>query len=250
LRKPSQLRRANYLAGPRLKIQGLAGSHLQKTQQSTQSNQVPSLTRSGIGLHSRARAASEHHVIGRHRGEAALHSLQTEQILRNFIFILVPEPCQTSRFNIHKWGSTMDPLSVAGSIVGLLMAAGKTQALLETISSALNAPMSIREAQRETRHTEVALRSLNRFLQTLDPTNPRSELIQVDELRVVLADAMMIFSSFEEMLQWLARLTALRAAIRWTKYAKEIDEYLGKLERYKSSLALMLGILQRYFRPH
>jgi hypothetical protein len=87
----------------------------------------------------------------------------------------------------------MDALSVSASIVGLLTAAGKTHALLETISSIRNAPTTIKDAQRETRHTEVALRSLNRFLQHIDPTNPRLEMIQVDELRVVLADAMMIF---------------------------------------------------------
>ncbi|KAK3985354.1 hypothetical protein QBC44DRAFT_384998 [Cladorrhinum sp. PSN332] len=138
----------------------------------------------------------------------------------------------------------MDPLSVSASIVGLLTAAGKTNALLETISSIRNAPASIREAQRETRHTEVALRSLHRFLQHLDPSNPRLEMIQVDELRVVLADAMLIFSSFEEMLLSLAGFARVRVAIRWTKYAKEIDEHLAKLERYKSSLALMLSILQ------
>jgi len=138
----------------------------------------------------------------------------------------------------------MDPLSVAASIVGLLTAAGKIHALLETLSSIRNAPSTIREAQRETRHTEIALRSLHRFLHRLDPANPRLELIQVDELRVVLADAMLIFSSFESILQSLAGLARVRVTISWTKYTKQIDEHLAKLERYKSSLAFMLSILQ------
>jgi len=141
----------------------------------------------------------------------------------------------------------MDILSVSASIAGLLTAAGKTHALLEIISSIRNAPTSIKDTQRETRHTEVALQSLHRFLQHVDPTNPRLEMIQIDELRVVLADAMMIFSSFEEMLRQLERQARARVAIRWMKYAKQIEEHLGKLERYKSSLAVMLGILQRYY---
>lgn len=141
---------------------------------------------------------------------------------------------------------TMDPLSVTASIVGLLTAAGKIHGLLETLSSVRNAPTTIRDAQRETRHTEIALRALQRFLQRLDPTNPRLELIQVDELRIVLADAMLVFSSFESMLQLLARLARVRAAISWAKYSKQIDEHTGKLERYKSSLSFMLSILQWY----
>ncbi|KAK4444604.1 hypothetical protein QBC34DRAFT_308707, partial [Podospora aff. communis PSN243] len=137
-----------------------------------------------------------------------------------------------------------DPLSVAASVVGLLAAAGKAYGLLETISSMRGAPSSIRDVQRETRHTEVALRALQRFLQRLDPVSERLEMIQVDELRVVLADAMLLFDSFESMLQQLASMGGLRVSISWVKYTKQLDEHLGKLERYKSSLTVMLSILQ------
>ncbi|KAK1753893.1 hypothetical protein QBC47DRAFT_385154 [Echria macrotheca] len=135
----------------------------------------------------------------------------------------------------------MDPLSISTAIVGLLTAAGKTHGLLETISAVRNAPQSIREAQRETRHTEVALRSLQRFLRHIDPTDPRREMIQVDELRVVLSDAMLIFSSFENMLR---RLERQAPRIQWLRYTKRVDEHLAKLERYKSSLSIMLDVLQ------
>ena len=138
----------------------------------------------------------------------------------------------------------MDPLSVTASVFGLVAAAGKAYALLETISSIQNAPTTIQDVQRETRHTEIALRSLYRFLQRIDPASERLEMIQVDELRVVLADAMLLFSSFESMLELLARLGRLRVAISWTKYSKQLDDHLGKLERYKSSLVFMLSILQ------
>jgi hypothetical protein len=140
----------------------------------------------------------------------------------------------------------MDPLSVAASVAGLLTAAAKAQALLEAISSVQNAPTTVRDAQRETRHTDIALRSLHRFLGRLDPANERLEMIQVDELRVVLADAMLVFSSFESMLELLACMGRLRMSISWTKYTKQLDEHLGKLERYKSSLTFMLSILQWY----
>ncbi|KAK3387784.1 hypothetical protein B0H63DRAFT_521806 [Podospora didyma] len=138
----------------------------------------------------------------------------------------------------------MDPLSITVSVVGLLAAAGKAHALLETISLIQNAPTTVRDAERETRHTEIALRSLHRLLQRLDPANERLEMIQVDELRVVLADAMLLFSSFESMLQSLADLSRLRLSISWINYTRQLDEHLGKLERYKSSLTFMLSILQ------
>jgi len=140
----------------------------------------------------------------------------------------------------------MDPLSVTASVFGLLAAAGKAYTLLETITSIRNAPTTVRDVQRETRHTEIALRSLHRFLRQNDPVSERRGMIQVDELRVVLADAMLLFSSFESMLESLARLSQLRVSISWTKYGKQLDEYLGKLERYKSSLTFMLSILQWY----
>jgi len=140
----------------------------------------------------------------------------------------------------------MDPLSVTASVFGLVAAAGKAYALLETISSIQNAPTTIKDVQRETRHTEIALRSLCRFLQRIDPASERLEMIQVDELRVVLADAMLLFSSLESMLELLARLGRLRVAISWTKYSRQLDDHLGKLERYKSSLVFMLSILQWY----
>jgi len=140
----------------------------------------------------------------------------------------------------------MDPLSVTASVVGLLTAAGKAYALLETIASIQNAPTTIRDVQRETRHTEIALRSLYRFLQQTDPASERLSMIQVDELRVVLADAMLLFSSFESILERLARLGQFQVSISWIKYGKQLDDYLRKLERYKSSLTFMLSILQWY----
>jgi hypothetical protein len=138
----------------------------------------------------------------------------------------------------------MDPLSITAAVVGLLTAAGKINSLLEGLSSIRNSPATIKDAQIEVRHSEIALRSLQRFLQRLDAAaTPRRGMIQVDELRVTLADAMLAFSAFQKMLEVLAMRARVRAAISWPKYSKQLDEHLARIERYKLSLTLMLSIL-------
>jgi len=110
----------------------------------------------------------------------------------------------------------MDPLSITSAVVGLLTATAKIYSLLETISSIRNAPSAIKDAQNDLRHTEITLRSMQRLLQRLHAMGPRRELIQVDELRITLADAMMALDAFEVMLQRIASLARVRVAISWS----------------------------------
>lgn len=141
----------------------------------------------------------------------------------------------------------MDPLSVTASVVGLLTAAGKVYTLLEGIAAIKQCPTTIHEARTEVKHAELALCSMQRYLEHLDRINPqRSALIQIDDLRVTLADAMLAFSNFESLLQLLSGLARIHVAITWVRYSKLIEEHLAKVQRYKTSLTLMLSILQWY----
>lgn len=138
----------------------------------------------------------------------------------------------------------MDPLSIAAAIVGLLTAAGKVCTLLEVFSAIQNAPAAIKDAQNEVRRAELALRLMQRLLHRLDVSNPRRSLIQVNELRITLADAMLAFSAFETMLQRLTSLTKVRVAISWIKFTKQMDEHVARIGRHQQSLTLMISILQ------
>ncbi|KAM0434495.1 hypothetical protein ACHAPT_003591 [Fusarium lateritium] len=139
----------------------------------------------------------------------------------------------------------MDPLSAAVSIAGLITAVGKVYNLLDFISSVKNSPTTIRDAKDEVGHAQLALRSMERYLNRLTSLSPkRTALIQVDDLRVTLADAMMAFSDFETLLLTLANIARVKAAIAWPKYAKDVEEHMAKVQRYKASLTLMLNILQ------
>ncbi|KAJ4326785.1 hypothetical protein N0V84_002804 [Fusarium piperis] len=139
----------------------------------------------------------------------------------------------------------MEPLSATASIAGLITAVGKIYGLLDFISSVRNSPTVIRNAKDEVKNAQSALYSLDRYLNSLASLNPkRTAMIQIDDLRVTLTDAMMAFSEFETLLLTLDKIARVKAVIAWPKYAKEIEEHMAKVQRYKTSLTLMLNILQ------
>lgn len=70
----------------------------------------------------------------------------------------------------------------------------------------------------------------------------------MDELIIALSDAMLVFSDFESLLALLTRLTRIRAAMSWFKYAKQISEHTIKIQRNKTTLIFMLNILQWYLQ--
>ncbi|KAL6356404.1 hypothetical protein LRP88_10000 [Fusarium phalaenopsidis] len=140
----------------------------------------------------------------------------------------------------------MEPFSAASSVAGLIIAAGRIYSLLDFISSVKNSPTTISDAKNEVKHAQSALCSLNRYLNNLASLNPtRTAMIQVDDLRVTLSDAMMAFSEFETLLLTLDNIARVKAFTVWPKYAKDIEEHMAKVQRYKASLTLMLNILQR-----
>ncbi|RYP79535.1 hypothetical protein DL769_002922 [Monosporascus sp. CRB-8-3] len=139
----------------------------------------------------------------------------------------------------------MDPLSVSASIVGLLAAVGKVGHLLEYVSAVKNAPATLKEAQVEVKHVKIALSCLQRYLDQLDHVSEqRRGLIRVDELIIILADAMMAFSEFESLLTTLIGLTRVRTALLWYRYTRQIDDHISRMSRHKTSLILIRTILQ------
>jgi hypothetical protein len=143
----------------------------------------------------------------------------------------------------------MDPLSVTAAVMGILTAAPKIAHLFVSIISVTKeAPQVLQDALMEVKHVEIAVRSLQRYLHFLESINPnRAALIQLDELTVTLTDTILTFYDLEKL---LASLTAtkpfevLRKAAAWSRHAEDINGYLVKLQRHKSSLTLMLTIIQ------
>jgi len=134
----------------------------------------------------------------------------------------------------------MEPLTITTTIVGLLAATGKVASLVDAISSIRHAPEAVSAARTEVRHAEIALRSMQSFIENLDVSPSRQKMIQVDDLRVILADAMLAFSSFESL---LLRMAGTRP-ILWYLYQTRLEEHVNRIQRYKLSLTLMLSVLQ------
>ncbi|KAK5656722.1 hypothetical protein OQA88_4270 [Cercophora sp. LCS_1] len=134
----------------------------------------------------------------------------------------------------------MDPLTITAAVVGLLTAAGKVVALLDAISSIRNSPDAVNEARKEVQHVEMALHAMQTLISSFDTVGSRHRMIQVDDLRIALADAMLAFSSFEAL---LLRMGGTRPML-WYLYKMRLEEHVGRVQRYKLSLTLMLNILQ------
>jgi hypothetical protein len=137
----------------------------------------------------------------------------------------------------------MDPLSIAMAVVGLLTAAGKVGSILGHLGQMRDAPQTFRNVRAEVAQTETALASIQRLLGRLDCPDQRRGLIQVDELRITLADAMMDFSSFETFLSGLPTGNGW-SALYQAKNLKTIDGHMVRIQRHKMSLTFMLTILQ------
>ncbi|KAK4220676.1 hypothetical protein QBC38DRAFT_449830 [Podospora fimiseda] len=103
----------------------------------------------------------------------------------------------------------MDPLSINASVTVLIVAATKITTLLDYLSQCRDSPATIQDAQSKIKHTETAICALQQFLQRVDRKNPRLTMIQVDDLRLNLADAMLALSSFEALVQSLVLMSTL-----------------------------------------
>ena len=140
-------------------------------------------------------------------------------------------------------------LGVASAVVGILTAAVKIAHLFSSIMSATREwPQVLQDALMELKHVEISVSSLQRYLLFLQSINPsRAALIQVDELIVTLTDTTLTFYDLEKLLETLVApksIRVLRNAAAWSRHVKEIEGYLVKLQRHKSSLTLMLTIIR------
>ena len=139
----------------------------------------------------------------------------------------------------------VNPLSLSESVTGLLGAAGQLGSMLHFLSTIQNSPNDIIDCRQEISHVEMALRSLDQYIHRLRDINPhRTRLIQIDDLIITLSDAMMTFSGFEDILRPLEEMTKAQALISWTRYSKTIKDHLARIQRLKTSLNMMLAIVQ------
>lgn len=146
----------------------------------------------------------------------------------------------------------MDPLSVTASIVGILAAAGKISELLHfVVSTAKEAPGVVTALIVEINDVRAAVQSLQGLLEDIPLAPPRrTALIQLDQLIVTLTESVLTFSELESIVAPLVvpkgETFTLRARLKWTRVESNCTRIVEKLQRHKTSISLMLNILQWY----
>lgn len=148
-----------------------------------------------------------------------------------------------------------DPLSIAASVAGLLAVSSKVIFGLTTFASAImHTPKSLQRVVAEVGAVNCILGEVQRLVSWRSdeerPNNPRLGSIQLDHLVTTLAGCVLIFSELEKHIDDLvgaesgSKPRILWERISWTRKEERIGKLMDDLHRHKTSLNLMLTIIQ------
>jgi hypothetical protein len=144
--------------------------------------------------------------------------------------------------------SKMDPLSVMASVVGLLTAAANVSSMLSAIKSSVkDAPQLLNYVLSEVKEVEISLSAIHKFLQGVaSAPRQRIALIQLDQLIATLTEAVLTFSELEALVTPLAMQSKVPTMerVKWALKEETVSSIMQRLQRHKSSLSLMLNIVQ------
>ena len=144
----------------------------------------------------------------------------------------------------------MDPLSVAASVAGLLGAAGKiTTVLYGLVTKIKDAPSLTRTVVTEVSDITAALGQLQAYVLGTASANPAcSNLILLEQVLATLSGCVATYSELEAAVDSLninADMGIFDRAM-WTLKEPGLVAVVQRLQNHKSSLTLMLTILQWY----
>ena len=141
-----------------------------------------------------------------------------------------------------------DPLSVAASVVGLISAGAQMITTLYNISSAMkDAPQLANAAADELANITMVLQRLHQYISgKAHASIQRLSLITVEHITATLTSCVVTYSELDVVLKSLHVDTGLRAWDRGMWYLKKdrVNEIVQRLQNHKSTLGLMLNILQ------
>ena len=142
----------------------------------------------------------------------------------------------------------MDPLSIAASIAGLLALAGKGASTLVKVSSGIgDVSQSMNELISLTKEIEIVFATMNILVLSIGSVSrDRLSLIRVDSLVATLTEAVLTFRELEGLVNRFGMYPRITLSKRMTFIWKEdtIARIITRLERQKSSLSLILNIIQ------
>ena len=145
----------------------------------------------------------------------------------------------------------MDPLSVAGSISGLLQIGAK---VIGYLSDLADAPAVVRDVLDELQAMRIIFGQLNTFVFTFNGRNLPTFVI-VDDFVAVLTGCVCTYSEIEGLLGTAGlkegddpRLNLWDRA-KWVAKEQDLSRTPRKLERYKASLNTLISVSVHLFWP-
>ena len=144
----------------------------------------------------------------------------------------------------------MDPLSVSASIIGVLAAAAKVSSVLITFAQNTKAvPRLAQTVLADITGLSTVLSHLQTYLLgNTTPSKSRASLILVEQVIVTLTECVITFSELEDVLGTSKDMGVLDR-IKWAMKESKISDIQRRLQSDKSSLTLMLTILQWFVTP-
>jgi hypothetical protein len=140
-------------------------------------------------------------------------------------------------------------LEVAAAIIGIIAAAGKVlEVVSPMVSSFQNVDSLVAKVHAETNQIRIILPSLKAMLDDLESmTSRRKEMIKVDQLLTTLTDGVLLFDELEFLVQNLsAHHSNVIHRAKWLRKEKALDCLVSRLQSFKSSIDVMLHIVQWY----
>lgn len=142
----------------------------------------------------------------------------------------------------------MDPLSVSASVVGLLGAgASITSTLFALVSSIRDAPQLAQSLLREMADISAALGSLQIYIRgRAEASAERGALILLEHVLTTLTGCVTTYSDLQRVMDGLNVNPSMGMfdRLKWSREEQKLSLILQRLQNHKSSLTLMLTILQ------
>lgn len=144
-----------------------------------------------------------------------------------------------------------DPLSVAASIVGLISIGTKLIITLHKFhNNVRDAPTSASYLLSEMKTMTILLSSLQGLVQ--NTPEDRKHVVMVEHLVVILMECVTTYSDLDGFVEGAKSTfgdeSSLISRSKWALREADVEKMLQRLQTQKTSLGLMLGIMQRYIK--
>lgn len=141
---------------------------------------------------------------------------------------------------------SMDPISIAASIVGLLIAASEVSESLNTfIRSVRRAPRLAHDVLREVSDIRACLKQLERYLSNRTTAGSQARLLLLEDIIIILSDCVITFAELEKVVEPFKVAQPMHSGqkARWIFKEPEIQRFLGRLKESQASLNFMLTMM-------